>query len=426
MPATVPIDSANALTINAGLGSDTIRFVTGLNAMWLPNLTVNGDAGSDLIHLPGTRLLVQTDQNLDMNLTDDAASGDVDRLLLEPVSRIFVTGTGNADIRVSGDIWLDYDCTINAEDGNLLIEANWNTSSSGNFAGIHLGPFTYLGVLNGATSSGAVTIRARGGDTGSGNHGIYSYGGSIIGGDSGPLVIEGAGGLSGGDDNAGLYFADHPQLHQVILGWGCDITVTGTGGGLGSSANNPGVFLEEMIHSDLGDLTLTGTGGGSTGTGNDGLVVDNYVTSEANITVSGMTGGGTDAVDIYVPQSLTAVAFYAPNGTVSLHSPVGGMTPSPTSGRLLVNGAQSAFAAGSRFNYHIHSASVQQPVNLFAPINLNGAELNVIGSGYVPQVGDVFMVAENFLPGPVQGTFSMNGVPLPQGAAITGLLGSSA
>lgn len=112
-----------------------------------------------------------------------------------------LSGTGSAVVKVSKNVSLGVRSSITTQQGDLTVEANWNSMTSGNFSGVSLPNLSLLGI----TGTGQLTVRGKGGDAGASNNGIVVSGGTLRGGTTGTTLVEGLGGLSSGNTNQGVY-----------------------------------------------------------------------------------------------------------------------------------------------------------------------------------------------------------------------------
>src|SRR5207237_25748 len=116
--------------------------------------------------------------------------------------------------------------------GDLSLLANQQvTATSGSFTGLEV-----TGATVGSTS-GAITLQGRGGDTGGVNWGVYIHNGATVGsGTSNSVSVLGTGGSATGGINYGVFIGDSGTM---VTSAGGSVSVTGTGGGisLGSAQN---------------------------------------------------------------------------------------------------------------------------------------------------------------------------------------------
>ena len=131
----------------------------------------------------------------------------------------------------------------------------------------------------------------------------------------GAITINGSGFVSSTSTAYGVYINNN-----AVNAGGGNVSITGIGGGNGSSSNNVGVFtsggLGTVSTSGAGRISITGTGGNSSGAGNYGINQTAPITNTGTgaITLSG-TGGGTGASEIgYLSNSNTT----AGTGNISI------------------------------------------------------------------------------------------------------------
>lgn len=435
MPVSIPLAGITAVTINAGDGDDVVEFNTYFSAM--PSLTVNGDDGNDKVYSLGGGITMATDANLDLDLTNDASPGDEDEIDLQPVNNnvisfFTVSGTGTATVRVSKSIVLGVRSRITTENGDLLLEGNWNTTTPGSFAGVTLNLIANVG----ASGAGQVTVRGKGGDTGTDNHGVFVTGATLNGGTTGTVLVEGQGGASVDNNNNGVVVANSGG---TITSLGANVTVNGTGGGTGTSADNDGVSIEGSAgigSGGSGDIVVAGIGGSSTGANNRGVglfgaAVIGTAASTGDLTVTGTKGANSaGAEDITIAN---AGAFQG-GATITVNSTAGGFRPNNIAPGLINTSTTEAstFGAGAKMIYYVGgpgmsgaTAGQHLPLRGNGLIDLNGVELVVEGS-YIPVTGDILMVVINDGTDPIQGLFTYNGVTLNPGDPLPNFQGSTA
>jgi surface protein len=431
MPLLLPKAGLTSVEINAGDGDDVIEFNTYITNM--PSLTVNGDAGNDKVYSIGSSVTFLANANLDLDLTNDASPGDIDEIVLDPVSNNIISGfalsgTGSAVVKVSKSVRFGVRSFITTVNGDLTVEANMAGTTPGNFMGISLPNLALLG----SSGSGNVTVRGRGGNSDQSNHGISSGGATIRGGISGAFLVEGIGGASSGDTNYGIYSGNGGG---GITSLGTDVYVIGTGGGTESSAGNAGVVAGPSGgYSSGGALTVVGLGGSSTGLNNHGVLIQGGIglgTSAGGIEVTGTKGANSsNAVDVLVTNTGGLFA----TGPITVNTVEGGFTPNNLGVTFRNNSSSvaSTFGNNSKFNFYIGgptrvgaTAGQYHPMQVVGLINLNNAELVISGTSYVPQAGDELLVVINDGTDPVQGTFKYNGVVLNQGDQLLNLRGAT-
>jgi len=265
---------------------------------------------------------------------------------------VTITGTGgnssanfNEGIRVDG-------ATITSSGGSVTV-----TGSGGGSGGSSYGVSIQNTGLITAGVTGAVSVQGTGGvGSGNFNHGVYlsssnskitgtagtlnvlgqgggsgatesNYGvycsGSISSSSSGTVNVQGAGGMTTGLANVGVAVRG---LNSIITSLGGSVTVSGLGGGIGSSAINYGVYVEnqgKISAGSSGVVTVNGTGGTTTGSSNHGVVVlinGAIITSSGgNVFVTGQGGGsGMSASNIGVVVQQTGIVSAGGAGQVNI------------------------------------------------------------------------------------------------------------
>ena len=142
MPVDIPKAGLTSIVINTEGGNDTIKFSNYMTSM--PSLTVNGGAGDDQVYSIGGGITFLPNANLDLDLTDDASTGDKDEVVMEPLSNNILSyyslsGTGTAKVKVSKSVSLGTRCYITTQQGDVTVEGNWAGTTSGNFTGVTVG-----------------------------------------------------------------------------------------------------------------------------------------------------------------------------------------------------------------------------------------------------------------------------------------------
>lgn len=298
---------ATAITINAGMGDDTV-IVGDFPRNSMPNLTINGGTGDDSIVLNGS-MRFALNAGLDIDLQNDSATPGIDRIIVGEHAHITMpsASTGNIVLRCSRNIQLDAFSRIELGTGSITLEANQQAvPTTGDFAGI-FGQNTSI-TTNG---NGAIIIKGKGGSAGNAattgnsllssnalrtnavqaralqtkdvgpslvasapNAGIRLLDGSSIdqtGG--GSISFEGTS-IANGDNAAGIVLEDSGASTS-----GGDLILTAAATGTGEGDNRPGIMLSGAQGSRLdvngsGDLTITANGAPGSGDGNAGISVN--------------------------------------------------------------------------------------------------------------------------------------------------------
>jgi hypothetical protein len=237
-----------SVTINAGAGDDTIQ-VDAFSGS-LPNLTVNGDSGTDTIYFAGPlTFALNASLKADANNNGDIGSYEY----IGVYDAISVSGVGTIDLR--SPCVVDVYGVVQSENGKLTVEANQQIApTNNNFSGVNV-----LGAIQ-STGSGDISIKGRGGNIFGNNHGVAVYG-TVHGGTSGTVSVMGEGGADPSDDyNIGVWIPG-----GAITSEGADIEVTGTGAS-NDGTGNTGVNLNstgQIVAGGSGSVTVTGNGGAS-------------------------------------------------------------------------------------------------------------------------------------------------------------------
>ncbi|HRG58920.1 MAG TPA: hypothetical protein PK323_08160 [Bacteroidia bacterium] len=350
---SIPIAGLNTIVFNAAGGNDVININAFTSA--LPDFTINGDAGDDVVNVSGN-ITFTSGKTFDVDLQNDLSSPGTDIINIILGADIITSGSGNIYFKASKNINIFSGAIIRTVNGNLSLEANQQTlfsPSSGNFIGININ-----NALIEVTGAGVLTVKGKGGNSSTDNHGIFLQAGGIIrGGTAGSnFGITATGGASSGAGNSGLSVSDAGSL---ITSYGSDIVINATGGGTTSSGNfglalfsggaisagnngnisitsnttatngsNIGVYVlgaNTEIVSNGGNLTITSSVGGlavSGNTGNHGIAIDNggriYSNGSGTLNLTGNSGFASSANNygIYAYGNNTLIG--SSNGNVNI------------------------------------------------------------------------------------------------------------
>jgi hypothetical protein len=323
-PADIALAGATSITINAAAGNDIITF-NGFTAN-LPNLTINGGTGDDAVNLNGN-ITFATNANLDVDLQNDDPTPGIDNVSFAGGSDLILSGTGTATIKASKNIIMQNSNLLRTANGNLTIEANQQATPT---TGYYFHGIDLTASIIEATGTGIVSIKGKGGNLTTGNHGIYLNSTSkISGGTTGTTLVQGTGGSYTGYCY-GVYLNG---TTSQITSSGANVSVTGTGGGSGTGSYNYGVYI-----FNTGIITATGSGtvtilgsGGSTASGNYNygvyLAAGTITSSGGSVSVTGSGGGtGTSSNNygVYVTSSPCIISAGG-TGTVTVNG-TGGTT----------------------------------------------------------------------------------------------------
>jgi hypothetical protein len=369
-----------SLTINRGNAADTVT----VNA--LPDFNASlaiGSADSEVgaVTLTGAVTL---------------AAGR--SLVLHALGTISLSNT-NSDIATSGagavffstarNITLASGSSISTVGGDLTLNANQGaTPTIGNFRGIDLNNATI------GSTSGAITLRGKGGDASA--QGVYLHAGALVGvGTTGPVQVIGVAGNSGGDD----YGVWLNGTGTRIMSGGGNVVVTGQGGhGAGpNNLNNRGVFVEagaEITAGGSGSVTVTGTGGLTAGSANVGVYVtgtaSKITSSGGAVSVTGAgggSGGSGDNYGVFVDGAGQITA--GDNGTVSVVGQGGniaGTGGSPNHGVRVIGLARITSGGGAVMVTGTGGGAGNSHLNTGVFVDIQG-EIMAGGSGTVTVVG---------------------------------------
>ncbi len=353
-PADVSLVGVASITINAGVGADTINF-NPFTINTLPDITVNGGTGDDAVNFSGD-ITFKPNANLDVDLQNDDATPGTDAVTVASNANLLLSGTGTATVKVSKNVTVNSGGSIETANGNLTVEANQQgTPTVGNFVGIDINGGE-LSVSGNAT----LTVRGKGGNTSTAHYGVWVRTAGRIEGGTGTVLVEGYGGAAPSNANIGV----------LVQGANCQITsnggnvgVTGTGGGTGGfSGLNYGVAVSTtglISAGGMGTVQVTGTGGPGGGGNNFGVIAgtNSQITSSGG-TVSVQGTGGTGAGGNNVGVALQG----------------GGQITAGAMGMVQVVG-QGGAGTGSSTNHGVSLAGTD------SRITSNGGNVSVQGTG---------------------------------------------
>ena len=303
MPAIIPLAGITSIIVNTKGGNDNINFGAFTNNA-LPSFTVNGGTGDDVITFFGN-INFQAGANLDLNLQNDDAPVGMDRIIILGAANLVLSGTGTADIKVSRSVIVNLGASLVTENGDLTVEANQQApTTAGSFSAVTVD----RGLLQ-ANGSGNVTVKGKGGSTGS----AFSVGISVNGPNGKIASASGNVNVTGHGGGTGASLADFGVAVQssgmISTGANGTISVTGYGGTNSSGNSNGGVLVNTggSIISTNGSTTVTGTGGGtSTSASNYGVIINDASSISSSgtgsVTVIGNAGTttGNDNFGVYV------------------------------------------------------------------------------------------------------------------------------
>ena len=154
----------------------------------------------------------------------------------------------------------------------------------------------------------------------------------------------------------------------------------GTGGGLGSSAGNYGVYVTDasiIFAGGIGTVNVQGTGGTATGSDNNGVLLEKpnsvITSSGGNVSVIGIEGGGLTAFGI-VTQLTGTITTAANGGNISLSANSMNMLAA-----ISTNGSSSASIFPYTNGTAIDLGSASNTVG--GPLVLSDTELDLISTG---------------------------------------------
>ncbi|MBI5757591.1 MAG: autotransporter-associated beta strand repeat-containing protein, partial [Planctomycetales bacterium] len=338
-----------SLTINAGTGDDTIT-ITSVDAGFNASLTINGDAGNDIVNL-NADITFASDKSLDVNLIDDGG-GSIDQISVGTNANLIASGTGMLNLQASRSVAMTTGSSLVAVNGAITVAGNSNGAAAGNFTGVNLDGATLT-----TSGTGAINVTGQGGDD-------ATTGGHV-----------------------GIVFQNSARAESTGTGAGVGtITLTGTGG-TGTTGNEGVVFLTNSVVTSVdGAVLIAGTGSATgTTTVNRGVLVNNSSqisstgtgTNAATITITGTGGTGTDsnlAVQLANSALVTSVrGAIAITGTTSAAASGGGINGIQLqSGAKVTSTGTGATAA---------SITLNGTGGGNAAVSFQGVGVNMTGSG---------------------------------------------
>ncbi|MGI0481987.1 choice-of-anchor Q domain-containing protein [Geminocystis sp. CENA526] len=245
-----------------------------------------------------------------------------DRALVQSTGEatIKITGFGGAQGQSSnyGLRIINQDTVITSVKGDITIEGT-GRGSGGDNRGVSIESGGAISSTGLDANAAKITIAGKGSvdGTAGGNDGVRIDGtNSKISSIAGSIEITGTGG-NGTTDNNGVHLVSTGQISSTGTGTNAaTITITGQGSTTATGNNNDGIRLNNgIIQSVDGNITLTGTGGG-TGTSGYGLRIINSSakvesTGKATIDVTGFgstTGTGSGyGIEVWGSSKITSV-----------------------------------------------------------------------------------------------------------------------
>ncbi|WP_164490030.1 choice-of-anchor D domain-containing protein [Runella sp. SP2] len=320
-PANISLSNKTGIVVNTAAGNDIIN--VGAFTTPLPSLTINAGVGDDIVNMNGN-ITFAANANLDLDLQNDDGSPGRDVVNIAANANVTLTGTGNATIKVSQNVFVNAGGGLTTANGNLLVEANQQgTPTSGNFAGVRLNG---LNAMFRVTGSGLLTVKGKGGNTGNDTEGIYLMSGGKILGGTNTVTLEGIGGPTSGFGSYGVLSGTSSEMSST----GGNIVINGTGDGTGVNSfgrglGYNGVYAGGTISAGgQGNITITGRGSlNYTEEGSVGIDMRALVTTAGgNITFNGYGGGsgnsraciGVIVVNSVAPGGMGTLTIYGEGG----------------------------------------------------------------------------------------------------------------
>jgi hypothetical protein len=263
---TLTLSGINSITLNQGIGDDTVNVGAFTSILTVPSLTINGDAGNDTVNFNGS-ITFAANANLDVNLQNDTATPGVDTINV--TAQLITSNAGAIDMRASRSVTVGSGGRLQIQNGNLTVQANQQTTpTSGAFTGVLINGGLIQGI-----GSGAISISGRGGNSGDNQIGVaVQAGGSVLAFGATSITIAGTGG-AGANGNAGVSVNGLNTTGTAISAVNGNINITGTAATtVGTDqdgvrfANSTGAQTTAVTITGSGQLTITGTAGNSDAT----------------------------------------------------------------------------------------------------------------------------------------------------------------
>ena len=323
-------------------------------------------------------------------------------------SRITNTGSGTITLNGSGGgtgtsnqndgVRIDNTGSVSTLHG-LLSVTGFGGNPSGTGTGSNDGvDIRFSGSLQVASGgSGGVIVSGTGAAGTGNNRGVGMGTGASIIGQGGNIAVNGTGGISTGNTNFGIYVTDSSS-RITNTGSGM-ITLSGTGGGAGTSIQNDGIRIDTsaFLSTLHGLISVTGVGGNAAGAGaggNDGIElvgggIEILSGGSSSITLNG-TGASAATSGANQGVILASSSFVTAQGGNITITGTGGATPvdgnngiriSGNSARITntASGAITLTGIGGGSNDSNRNLGVRIDVSAFASVQ-DGA-LNVTGIG---------------------------------------------
>jgi hypothetical protein len=313
------------ITVNQNAGNDQMVVNTFGHSMC--ELTINGGVGNDTVHFSGA-LAFQANRNLDVDLQNDDASPGVDQIFLDAAGNLQLNGAGTATLKASQSIVMNPGSLLQVAGGDVTLEANQQASpTAGNFRGIAVNGATLT-----TTSTGNISLKGKGGTdiTTTSHYGVSILPSAVVSSTSvsagaGTITIEGNG-AAGLQNNRGVEVAATGTVSSVRG----DIQITGTGGTGGPNNYGISVINGGVVSSTgVAKITFNGTGGNGTSSSIGSRISgeDTKVTSAGgDISITGQGGTGTGASQTGVSMSSGALVSATNGAKITMNGTAGSGT----------------------------------------------------------------------------------------------------
>jgi hypothetical protein len=279
------------------------------------NITVSsasGVTGTTSFSTSTVNRLVVTDsgnlsgQTLSLTGTSTTLSSGLDVTGIDSFVNFVSIDTVNANASVIVDAKIDLHQSLTATDGNIVLKANEQGTTSGTFIGVD----AFGGSVT-TTGTGAVTVLGRGGDSGSANFGVRVVLGATISGTT--TSVTGYGGASAGVANYGVEVSG---AGSTISSSGGNVVVIGQGG-TGTSQNHGvrSVFSATISAGGSGSVNITATGG--SGTTSTGLTVGSADSTTPGVKGKVTSNSGLITINATATDSASLGMQVSANGIVS-------------------------------------------------------------------------------------------------------------
>ena len=308
------------------------------------------------------------------------------------------SGAGAITLTTAKTISLVSGSSLKAVNGNITLSANQQaTATTGTFAGVSV-----TGATVQTTGTGTITLQGTGGNSGTGNYGIFLSGGTVASGAA--LTMLGA----AADGATPAVHFDSAATASSGGTAGVSITADSLEIADASSTINAGSGTATITPRTAG--TLINLGGADVLGGTPltlGLTAAELNSVTAGTLVIGSAASGAITVSANITRSASTAMQLASGGDISISggqintdggtlqlSPGATGSVKPTEAGVDVTASTTSFVSGSNFTANLSGTTVDTQytqLNVAGTVNLTGSYLLLSGS-YVPNPGDTFTI----------------------------------